>query len=63
MAVTIKHKGGTYSVDTARGTATRIKGTGATAYTQVVKKRELLTTLLASADAAEKRIIDFAATL
>ena len=54
MPVTIKHNGGTYSVDITRRTATRIKGSGATAYTQVVKKRELLDSLLARADLAQK---------
>lgn len=50
--ITIKHNGGTYSVDTVQRTATRVKGTGATAYTQVVKKRELLDALLSRADLA-----------
>lgn len=53
MTVTIKHNGGTYSVDIDRRTATRIKGSGATAYTQVVKKRELLDVLVRRACCAE----------
>ena len=54
MTVTIKHNGGTYSVDTDRRTAIRIKGSGATAYTQTVKKRELLDSLLKRAELAQK---------